>query len=202
MSTNPQTLTLEESQLLLDHLQRPVAKSKDNLKGLRNYTMCLLMLDAGLRVGEVCSLTYGDLVFENSPLSAVTIRGENSKTKTERTVPISPRLFTAIVEMLIRIPSLESSQPTNPFFCHMSHREPITVRQVQRIIKCAGQAAFGRRIHPHILRHTFATRLMKVLDIRGVQQLLGHAHLTSTQIYTHPDSESLKVAINAISKTA
>ena len=80
-------------------------------------------------------------------------------------------------------------------------QRPITTRQVERIILTASMKALNRPIHPHVLRHTFASRLMKRTNIRVVQQLLGHTSITSTQIYTHPDSDDLQKAINDIDST-
>ncbi|GAJ04418.1 unnamed protein product [marine sediment metagenome] len=75
---------------------------------------------------------------------------------------------------------------------------PLTVRQVQRIITFAGKLSMGRNIHPHLLRHTFATRLMRNTSMAVVQQLLGHTNLSSTQIYTHPNGEDRKKAIDSL----
>lgn len=75
-------------------------------------------------------------------------------------------------------------------------RSPISTRQVHRIVNFAFLKAIGKVVHPHMLRHTFATRLMRVTNSRIVQELLGHKKLTSTQIYTHPNSDDLKKAID------
>ncbi len=74
----------------------------------------------------------------------------------------------------------------------------ITPRTIQRIIKKASFQAFGREIHPHVLRHTFASRLMRTTNIRIVQQLLGHKSIQSTQIYTHPNHDDLTTAIKSL----
>lgn len=198
MSATPQTITLEESRLLLDHLLIPDSDNPANPRRLRNYTMTLLMLHAGLRVGEVVKLELRDLVFNGEPVKAVTIRPETSKTNTERTVPLSILLQSAIASMVKILPNADVLPPTHPFFTRPDASTALTVRRVQRMIKAGSLAAFGRAISPHVLRHTFATRLMKALDIRGVQQLLGHKQLSSTQIYTHPDAESLKTAIDVV----
>ncbi|GAH73030.1 unnamed protein product [marine sediment metagenome] len=58
--------------------------------------------------------------------------------------------------------------------------------------------SLGRPVHPHILRHTFASRLMRTTNARIVQELLGHQHLSTTQIYTHPNQDDLKKAIEQL----
>jgi len=90
--------------------------------------------------------------------------------------------------------------PTSGFaFYNGTNTEHLTTRQIERIIGNAGEKAFGRWINPHILRHTFASRLMRTVNSRVVQELLGHKHLASTQIYTHPNHQDLRNAIDSIS---
>jgi len=169
------------------------------------------MLDAGLRVGEVCGLQIRDLIYNGEPVLAVTIRPEISKSKTERTLPLSSRLQDAIRIMITKLPNAGVLPGQRPMFYghelgtttmgqNMTTFSPITTRQVQRIIADASFSAFGRRIHPHSLRHTFGTRLAKVLPIKGVQDALGHRQLSSTQVYIHPDAEDLKNGIATITE--
>ncbi|MBA7482930.1 Tyrosine recombinase XerC [subsurface metagenome] len=200
MSANSQTITFEEGRLLLAYLLKGNNDNPANYKQLRNYTITLLMLHAGLRVGEVVKLELRDLVFNGDPVKAVTMRAATTKTKTERTVPLSILLQSAIASIIKAIPDGDGLASTWSVFTGSNNKTALTVRQVERIIKAASLAAFGRAITPHVLRHTFATRLMKVLDIRGVQTLLGHKHLSSTQIYTHPDADSLKSAIETVTQ--
>ena len=209
----PETLTTVEAENLLDKLWGNVRDQIPRNRNLRNYTIALLMLDAGLRVGEVCKLEIRDLVFNGEPVKSVTIRTEISKTKTERTVPLSQRLQDALKLMILKLPNAGVLKATQPFFARwydgdqdvngqLSYCKPITPRQVQRIIADASFAAFGRRIHPHVLRHTFATRLMRVTNERVVQALLGHKSIASTQIYTHPNGDDMKAAVDAVSKNS
>lgn len=211
MTQPPETLTTVEAESLLDKLWGDVRSQIPKARNLRNYTMALLMLDAGLRVGEVCKLEIRDLVFNGEPTRSVTIRPEISKTKTERTVPLSVRLQEALKLMITKLPNAGVIPGTRPFFYRVIALtkdatgnfidcKPITTRQVQRIITDASFAAFGRRIHPHVLRHTFATRLMRVANSRVVQALLGHKSINSTQIYMNPNGDDLKKAVEAISK--
>jgi site-specific recombinase XerD len=213
MSKPPETLTTTEAESLLVRLKCPHGETERSTRDIRNYTIALLMLDAGLRVGEVCKLEIRDLVFNGQPVKSVTIRPEISKTKTERTVPLSERLQDALKLMLTKLPNAGVLRGTRPFLYRGNaeghaalydneNTKPLTTRQVQRIIADASLAAFGRRIHPHVLRHTFATRLMRVTNERVVQALLGHKSIASTQIYTHPNGDDMKAAVEAVSKNS
>ncbi|GAH20697.1 unnamed protein product [marine sediment metagenome] len=160
--------------------------------------MALLMLDAGCRVGELVQLEQAQLWFPNSPTSALTIRKDQAKNKHERTIPISSRLHDAIVEMYRKWWYADHDHGTRYAFYAAWCMRPLTVRQTQRIITSAGKLSIGRDIHPHLLRHTFATRLMRNAPLPVVQELLGHKRLSSTQIYTHPNGEDRKKAIDSL----
>lgn len=194
--STPKTLTTEECEKLLTELKDWYNTSKQARKCIRNHTIALLMLDAGLRVGEVVQLRISDLYFNCQPVTSIIIRPEIAKNKTERTIPVSVRLSNALKKYCGDI-SKWKSDFDNPyaFAPHLTDL-PLTTRQVERIIRAAAMKSLGRPIHPHILRHTFASKLMRVTDMRTVQELLGHANLSSTQVYTHPNSEDLKKAID------
>lgn len=198
MTTPPKTLTVTECHQLLNTLVPEKATHKQHLKAIRNYAMALLMLDAGLRVGEVVSLTQQDLTYPTPPIQSLTLQSHQTKNKKERTIPLSTRVQLALEEMdkkwwwptgrLLHYYAFFQTDPT----------KPITTRQVERIIRAASLKCIGRPVHPHVLRHTFASRLMRKVSIRIVQELLGHKRLSSTQIYTHPSQDDLKKAIEAI----
>ncbi|MBA7615634.1 Tyrosine recombinase XerC [subsurface metagenome] len=76
----------------------------------------------------------------------------------------------------------------------------LTRRQVYKIISSAAIAALGRSVNPHVLRHTFASKLMRVTNMRTVQELLGHSNITSTQIYTHPNETDKHEAIEKMDR--
>jgi len=165
-------------------------------KNLRNYSMCLLMLEAGLRVGEVVRLRVNDLCYGLKPVEFISVDKSIAEKACERRVPVSSKLREAIEALRDRYWFL-TERPVTHFAFYVSDVEKgITTRQVERIIQRAGLKALGRAIHPHMLRHTFATRLMRKVDIRTVQTLLGHKTITSTQVYTHPDSDDLVDAIS------
>ncbi len=200
MKTQLKTLTPLECSQLLRYLQQPDNDSVPCRVYHRNYTMALLMLDAGLRVGELIQLRQDQLWYINGPVGSLVIEKLQAKNKHERTIPITLRVHDAIERM--HCDWWTSSWPEKTCYAfyrtHSSH--PLTTRQTQRIIKAAGAGSIGREIHPHILRHTFATRLMSKTSMRVVQELLGHSNLTSTQIYTHPNNADLQEAIDSLNE--
>lgn len=199
MSKHPQTLTTDESERLLAELQNRQGSRRGERKGVRNYTMALMMLDAGLRVGEVVQLIQMDLWFNEEPVTALVVPAAIAKTRLQRIVPLTERLRSAIKAIYRLWWCRHDPMPHHCAFYSVARSAPLTTRQVERIIRAAGMAALGRPVHPHILRHTFASRLMRITNSRTVQQLLGHKQLSSTQIYTHPNADDLKMAITKMS---
>lgn len=199
MSSTPKTLNVTEQHQLLDALLCKNSPHKSFRKGIRNYLMGCLMLEAGLRVGEVVALTLADLYFNQTPVKTLIVRSEVAKNHKERSVPISLRLNAALEEYQ-KVHCWLASEPSshNAFTIFPSH-VPITTRQVERIINSAGWKSLGRPVNPHMLRHTFASKLMRLTDMRTVQELLGHSSITSTQIYTHPNEDDKKKAIDNLS---
>lgn len=190
-----QTLEPDETYRLLDRLTSGGPSPGQPKIQTRNYCMAVLMLDAGLRVSEVCQLSVADLFFAELPVNEVLVREAIAKGHHERSIPTTDRLRTAIELMNAHWWSHWGPLPLHyAFYCNRPAC-PITSRQVERIISRCGTDAIGRKVTPHMLRHTFATKLMRVSNIRVVQQLLGHSSITSTQIYTHPNSDDLKQAI-------
>ncbi len=189
------TLDVMQSNALLDELLVHSGTLRQKVKGLRNYLIGLLMLDAGLRVGEVTQLQVSDLWFRGEPVHSLCVRREIAKKKHERTIPLTGRIQRTIKACTNTFPDPEDADYPLWMFVEGENALPLSRRQVQRIIKRAGLRAFNESIHPHILRHTFATRLMSTCSIRVVQELLGHVNLSSTQIYTHPNHVDLKNAI-------
>ncbi|MBA7674905.1 Tyrosine recombinase XerC [subsurface metagenome] len=194
------TLTPEECDKLLSYLVKPQNDHTPTRIYNRNYTIALLMLDAGLRVREVTKLRQDQLWFASAVVGALTVEKDQAKNKHERTIPISSRLDTAIHQMQHDWWSEDTALGERAAFYSRNCQYPLTTRQVQRIIKSAGAKSIGRAIHPHLLRHTFATRLMRNTSMRVVQELIGHKNLSSTQIYTHPNSEDRKKAIDSLNK--
>jgi len=200
--SNPQTISVREQHALLEELIVTQGTTKQFRKGVRNTAIALCMLEAGLRVGEVIKLKVSDLWFNDAPVESLLISSEKSKTNEKRQIPVSTRLADAIKEMHRCYWWPDKAVAYGFAFYQNNFLAPLTTRQVERIIRSAAIAALGRPIHPHVLRHTFATKLMKVTNLRVVQEMLGHQHIQSTQIYTHPDIEDKKTAIEKASRTA
>lgn len=199
MSSNtPKTLTVTECHQLLDALLCKEGTPLQFRKGIRNYTMALLMLDAGLRVGEVVRLHQDDLMFSGAPVENLIVRAEIAKTKTERTIPTSARVQSAIQTMQGKWWADPYSKTGRYAFYQISWIRPVTTRQVERIIRKAAMKSIGRPVHPHMLRHTFGTRIERKAGLRIAQELLGHENVSSTQIYTHPNQDDMKKAIHEI----
>jgi len=198
MVNAPQTLTVTETHRLLDALMPKNATHKQLLKAIRNRIMALLMLDAGLRVGEVVKLSYCALFFNEQPVNTIIVTAFIAKNKQERQIPVSSRLRLALEEYHKHYKPLNTCFEVKYAFFTSTPFERMTTRQVERIITAAGRRAIGRPVHPHVLRHTFASKLMRVTDMRTVQELLGHKHITSTQVYTHPNEDDKKKAISTL----
>jgi len=157
-----------------------------------------LMLDCGLRVGEATSLIWSDLVLADQPLQALHLDSDITKYHRQRTIPFNRHIFHTI-DSVWRSQTQRNFWPSQAFVlaCY-SDSNAITVRTLERRLQALAYRAIKIRITPHTLRHTFATRLLRVADIRTVQELLGHRSVATTQIYTHPNSAD---AADAISKT-
>ena len=188
--------TTEQKQLLDELLYAPSLRQPEHTR-IRNHCMALLMLDAGLRVGEVTRLLITDLLLGNEPVKALYLTGDHTKNHRERTIPLSTRLQKSINVMKdFAWRSLKTSPGAYAFWSY-NCACPLSTRQVERIIRRAAISAFGRPIHPHVLRHTFASKLMRVTSAPVVKELLGHQNLSSTQVYTHPSEDDKTDAIKS-----
>lgn len=171
---------------------------RSDWKHMRNLVGVLLMLDVGLRVGEAVRIRYTDVYFNLLPVNVITVRAEIAKGNLERTVPVCNRLR-RVLECFLPDPLLLADYPNTQKVISRSKQGPgLTTRAVEKMTKWAGIRAFGEPVNPHMLRHTFATKLMRITDMRTVQAMLGHVNLNSTQIYTHPDTNDMKIAIDKL----
>lgn len=197
---SPQTLSTDQNIALMAYLLNQVSVKRQKAKPVRNYLIAALMLDAGLRVGETVLLTISDLWLNGEPKHSLRISEFISKNKLARIIPLSSRIQQAIVLATQHL-WLEHDFLINSFaFAGRAPTRPISARQVENIIGRAGEKVIGHWIHPHILRHTFGTNLMRTSSARVAQDLLGHKHMSSTQIYQHPNEDDKRKAIDSISK--
>ena len=172
----------------LERLKKGDAKIDESIFH-RDAALLETIYSCGLRVSELCGLRVEDLNF-NDQLARV--RGKGRK---ERQVPIGSPAIEAIRHYW---KSLED-RPTNsmPVFLGHQHRvEPMSPRVIQlRLKRYLEIAGLDPELTPHKLRHSYATHLLDAgADLRSVQELLGHAHLATTQVYTHVTTERLKRA--------
>ena len=154
----------------------------------RDKALIMVMYSAGLRISEVASLKIQDLDRE---LSGAWVLGKGNK---ERQVFFSDEGRDALAQYLkSRSSRIHKNKKTDHLFINRNGG-PLSVPGIRWIIgKYAERSGIEKNIHPHSLRHSFATHLVNAgCDVRMVQELLGHASLSTTQRYTHVDMESLK----------
>ena len=171
----PTFLTTEEMRSLLN------SPSISTPQGIRDLAMLELLYAAGLRVSEIASLDTGSVDMESRQIR---VWGKGGK---ERIVLIGEPAARALTQyMSYGRTKMLGRRRTNALFINR-YGERIAERRIQYLIKkYAEQAGIKGRVFPHILRHTFATHMLDGgADLRVVQELLGHANLASTQIYTH-----------------
>lgn len=155
-----------------------------------------LLGELGLRASEMIGLDWFDLTWDNAPRTTVTLRANTTKGRRERTIPISPLLANEISKCLPALRFPTKSAGARAVYAIGDYGRPLCKRTLQRQINAIGKEAGLPTLHPHTLRHTFATRLLRSSDLRVVQAALGHARISTTEIYTHPDMNDLQNGIN------
>jgi integrase/recombinase XerC len=156
-------------------------------EGARDRALLELLYGSGVRVGELAGLDLGDV---DASRGLVRVRGKGDK---ERLVPAGPPALAALGAWLGRRGELtRPGRPTRALFLGARGRR-LGVRRVQEIVRRYGALGAGRPdLHPHALRHTCATHLLEGgADLRAIQEILGHASLSTTQRYTHVSVDAL-----------
>ncbi len=161
----------------------------DTPLGMRDEMILELLYGSGLRVSELCSLTYKSFDFANK---MILVYGKGSK---ERYVPMSDKAIISInVYKEVARPALinKSVEKINPEEFILNNRGGVLTPRGVRVVlnNIISKTSDTFKISPHILRHTFATHLLDGgADLRSVQEMLGHVNLSTTQIYTHVSIE-------------
>jgi len=167
-----------------------IAAPDDGLDGLalRDRAMLLLLYATGMRAGELSGLKINDL---NYNLGVVRVFGKGSK---ERIVPVANEAIQAVRDYISRLRPTLSNDPRQQALFVSKSGQVLPREDVFRIVrKYVARAALRGNVTPHTLRHCFATQLLSHgADLRSVQEMLGHADIATTQIYTHVDAARLK----------
>ncbi len=195
-STSPERIELakvpERSLDLISpaELDRLLAAPKtDSLEGKRDRAILELLFSTGLRISELCSLSIDDVDLTRDEFS---VRGKGDKV---RVVFLTDAAKSTVREYLNARKDMDDALFVRyGKKAHLGADARVTPRTVQRLLKhYAAKAGITRKVTPHVIRHSFATDLLSNgADLRSVQALLGHAHIGTTQVYTHVTDAHLR----------
>ena len=170
------------------------------LQGKRDYALLKTMFGSGLRSAELCSLDVEDIhTYRNQPVLVVNGKGGNI-----RQVPLLPKALEAI-RAYWKAEGRNGHDPGEPIFQTLGKHGPyearrLTYKAIRHLVSGTRRAALiKRRVTPHTLRHTFAVSLLdQGVDLRTVQDLMGHASIITTQAYLHTSDEKKLAAVNSL----
>lgn len=178
--TLPQALSIEQAVKLVDI-------DNDDVLGIRDHAILELFYSSGLRLSEVVNLNIDALDFSEG---TVVVTGKGNKT---RIVPMGSHAMEAIQKWLKNRSDLLMNHPAEKaVFIGLQGRR-ISARNIQyRLKEWSIKQGINSSVHPHMLRHSFATHVLQSSgDLRAVQEMLGHANISTTQVYTHLDYQHL-----------
>lgn len=184
--TLPQALSIEQAVKLVDI-------SDDDVLGIRDHAILELFYSSGLRLSEVVNLNMDVLDFSEG---TVIVTGKGNKT---RIVPLGSHAIDAIQKWLqTRSQILINNPSEKAVFIGLQGRR-ISARNIQyRLKEWSIKQGINSSVHPHMLRHSFATHVLQSSgDLRAVQEMLGHANISTTQVYTHLDFQHLSKTYDA-----
>jgi integrase/recombinase XerC len=176
----PKALSIEQTIQLVD--------IKDNdILSVRDHAILELFYSSGLRLSEVVNLNIDQLDFAEG---TVTVTGKGNKT---RIVPLGNHAIVAIQSWLKLRTSLLNKNPNEKAVFISNHGKRISARNIQYRLKAWSiKQEINSSVHPHMLRHSFASHVLQSSgDLRAVQEMLGHANISTTQVYTHLDYQHL-----------
>jgi len=187
----PEVLTASEQEALL---AQPNPRYPT---GARNKTMIQLMLDTGIRLAEACNLRWKDIDLNTGKL--MVRQGKNSK---DRSLWIGEEDLESLRTWRERQAKDVTGNPAHIFTTLAG--KPVSRRYVQKMVgRLAAKAGIQKNVHPHTLRHSFATDLYRdTSKIRLVQKALGHSDLSTTMIYTHIYDNELEDALKSFRQAA
>lgn len=176
----------------VDQISQCLHAPTDSDLDLRDLAMAELLYSSGLRLSELQALVVGDIHRDDR---AVRVTGKGNKT---RMVPIGRVALGALQNWLQRHPLAGSLERNTPIFTTMKG-QALSHRSIQvRLDRLAKHNGIGVKVHPHMLRHSFASHMLESSgDLRAVQELLGHSNISTTQIYTHLDFQHLAKTYDA-----
>ncbi len=182
----PKTLDADQVDKYLDF-------ADDSPVAVRDRAIAELFYSSGLRLAELAAVNIDDIDRQSQLL---TVTGKGNKT---RTVPVGSVALTAIDAWLALRPETAADEDSARALFTSSRGQRISVRNIQARLKQQGRkAGMHQDVHPHMLRHSFASHMLESSgDLRAVQELLGHANISTTQIYTHLDFQHLAKVYDA-----
>ncbi|MBC7195398.1 MAG: site-specific tyrosine recombinase XerD [Caldisericia bacterium] len=175
----PQVLTVQEIERLINIIPN------NSLKGKRDRAIIELLYSSGLRVSEIINLKIKDIDFNNNYLKCF---GKGSK---ERIVPFGELAKSYILDYL---EERDKYKIFSEYLFVNKRGDKLLRQQINNFLRIySKKAKLKKKVHPHMLRHSFATHLLeRGADLRSVQELLGHVDISTTQIYTHLTKDYLK----------
>jgi len=190
----PKALSVDDAMVLLDN----ASPNPDDPMDVRDQAMFELFYSSGLRLAEVVGLDVERTADSRGWFSAreaeVTVIGKGNKT---RTVPVGGKALDALSRWLKMRPALPCTEPNALFLSPRGARVSPSLIYT-RLKRWAQKSGVPAKVHPHVLRHSFATHILQSSqDLRAVQELLGHANISTTQVYTHLDFQQLAKVYDA-----
>ncbi len=187
----PRTAKKLPAALSPEEVMKLVELPADDVFAVRDRAMFELFYSSGLRLSELTELKPADIDFDDA---TVRVLGKGGKT---RVVPVGRHALRCVQDWIVKREAIAKGQPTALFLNHRG--KPIGARTVQhRLTMWSRKQGLTQNVHPHMLRHSFASHVLQSSgDLRAVQEMLGHASISTTQVYTHLDWQHLAKVYDA-----